>query len=119
MIFATAYNKDRAKPEKNSGVSLVEKAGYVSAQKRIESLILAGHRLQESRIAQYDFEHNNLDEDFDDPTRTPGYDMADAFQANLTVQERLRQSKLDQEALKASQTAQEAQNEVTEPKTGV
>lgn len=119
MQFATAYTKERAKPEKNSGNSIVEKAGYVSAQKRIESLILAGHRLDASRKAQYDFEHDQVDEDFEDPTRTPGYDMADAFQDSFKVNARLKQQKLDEEALKASQTAQEAQNEPSEQKTGV
>lgn len=117
MQFQTAYNKQHAIPEYNSGKTIVERAGYVSAQKRIESLILAGQRLIESRQAQYDFDYDSVDEDFEDPTRSPGYDMADAFQDKIAVQERLKQQKINNESLKASQTAQEAQNKTSEQKT--
>lgn len=102
-MFYTQYNKLRATPEKNSGVYLVEKAGYVSAQKRIEALILAGQRLVQSRIDAYDFD-KEIDEDFEDPTRNPGYDMADAFQDNLSVQSRI----------KASQTVQKQRIDVVD-----
>ena len=58
----------------NSGEKLVETAGYIPAQKRIENLMLAGQRLIMSRQAMYD---SNGGEEFDDtipidPTRNPG-----------------------------------------------
>ena len=78
----------------NSGEKLVETAGYIPAQKRIENLMLAGQRLVASRQALYDCQGG---ESFDDsiecdPTRNPGYDMADAFQDSLAVSDRLAES---------------------------
>ena len=53
MNFATQYKKHTNIPEKNSGEILVEKVGYISAQQRIENLLLAGQRLEQSRKEQY------------------------------------------------------------------
>lgn len=104
--------------EKNEGPDLVERSGYVPAKKRIESLIEAGARLVESR-SQYDFIGDVID-DYDDPTRAPGYDMADAFQDGLKAQQRIREIqerqkrakeeklKMAEDAKKAAETAQEA-----------
>jgi len=41
--------------EKNSGEIRVEKAGYISAEKRIENLMLSGKRLVQSRTDYFDF----------------------------------------------------------------
>ena len=76
----------------NSGEKLVETAGYIPAQKRIENLMLAGQRLVASRQALYDCQGG---EEFDDtipfdPTRDPGYDLADAAQDSLGIAERLK-----------------------------
>lgn len=100
-------------PEDNSGEILTETAGYVSNQKKIESMILAGQRLDESR--NYDFmENDEIDEQFYDPTRNKYYDAADAFQDGLKVEYRLKKQQLDNEALKASQAAQETRSGLSE-----
>lgn len=57
----------------------VEMQGYIKAKERIENMILAGQRLMEHRKDLYDFqEGEEVDLDFEDPTRTKGFDMADA-----------------------------------------
>lgn len=93
-----ANYKKTSKPEINSGERLVETAGYMSAQKRIENMILAGQRLVDYRKNHYDFQDGEIDENFTDPTRSPGFDMADAFQIAEEANYRI----------KATQTAQEA-----------
>lgn len=109
MIFQTTYSeKLKTPPEINSGETLVEKAGYVSSQKRIESMILAGQRLVELRKAQYDFPQGmEIDETFHDPTRNLNFDLADASQLQIQTEA----------SLKASQTAQEAQQVPSEAKS--
>ena len=126
MQFQTQYTHKSSPPEINSGKTLVERAGYISAQKRIENMILAGQRLVDYRKSQFDFEGDKIDFDFDDPTRNPNFDMADAsqlkYQAEANLAEsraRAKKAELDKEAVKASQTAQEAQNGLSEQMTGV
>ena len=90
MKFKTHYTSVPFAGEVNSGEILVETAGYVSAEKRITNLMLAGQRLADYRKNLYDFEHNQeLDESFSDPTRAKNYDLADAFQDELSLHERL------------------------------
>ena len=93
-MFKTPFNAGNfpAIPEKNSGEILIEKAGYISAEKRITNLMLAGQRLVESRKAQYDFPDGKIDETFSDPTRRKGYDPADATQDQLQIINRVQES---------------------------
>ena len=44
MIFNTPYERRPSIGESNSGQSMTEKAGYVPANKLIESMIFAGQR---------------------------------------------------------------------------
>jgi len=84
--FKTQYEEFKRTPEINSGEILVEKVGYISAKDRIENLLLAGHRLENYRKEQYDFDSvDNIDESFTDPTRNKSYDMADAFQDTIAL----------------------------------
>lgn len=109
MIFQTHYTHTKSPGETNLGKRLVEKAGYIPAKDRIENMILAGQRLIEHRMSMYDFDSNKeLDESFYDPTRSKNFDMADAFQMQQNVENNIKQKQL----LKASQTAQQPQNEV-------
>lgn len=78
LIFATHYKRRPSTPESGGGERLVETAGYVSAQKRIESIIAAGRRLIESRSEQYDLVGDQDDDDFFDPTRRKNFDLVDA-----------------------------------------
>lgn len=110
MKFNSAYNiQSKTPPEQNSGELKVERSGYISAETRITNLMLAGQRLVQSRKEAYDFPDGKIDTDFYDPTRKKGYDLAEAFQDNLSVQDRL----------KASQTAQEQRTEAEKAKKGV
>lgn len=105
MLFKTRYtSKDFKKVyEKIDPTVKVERAGYVSAQTRIENLLMAGQRLQQFRSENYDFTGRPIDEDYEDPTRRPGYDMADAFQDAINIKSRLKSRKekmKDQNAVK-------------------
>jgi len=113
MKFQTQYERKQASPELNSGKRLIEKAGYIPAQKRIENLMLAGKRLVEGRKEQYDFD-GEIDENFTDPTRNRGLDMAEAFQ----LQEHARRNiKSREEMLKTSQKQQEALGKASDSQT--
>ena len=115
MRFNTQYDRIKQPPESNSGITLVERAGYIPAQQRIENLMLAGQRLVQARKELYDFPDGKIDHNFSDPTRSKNYDLADAFQDGLKVEARLNAQK---QAVKPSQTAQEPSEEVPEKKTG-
>ena len=106
MNFSTKYSLQKTPPEVNKGPSHVEKAGYIPAQARIENMMLAGQRLVAHRAEMYDFkELKDIDESFTDPTRSKNFDMADASQFALN---------LDQK-----QKAQEAPEEPSKQKEGV
>nr|WAE43379.1 MAG: hypothetical protein [Microviridae sp.] len=88
--------------EVNSGELITEQSGYISPQRQIEDMILAGRRLAEGR-GQFDWpDGENIDESASDPTRSLNYDSADAFQDSLKVMASLAAS---QAAAKASQAA--------------
>lgn len=110
-MFTHNYQEKRYRsaPENNSGKRLVEKQGYISAQQRIENLMLAGRRLDFARKEQYDFPDGNIDENAFDPTRRRDYDLADATQDSFRLET----------ALKARQTAQEAQKAASKALDGV
>lgn len=114
-MFAHQFSKESIKfspPEQNTGERLIEKAGYIPAQRRIENLILAGQRLSDFRKEQFDFhEQKDIDEDFYDPTRKKSLDLAEAFQMEQNVLNSIRAK-----AVEASQTAPEAPEEPLEPK---
>ena len=88
--------------------SKVEKSGYIPAKKRIENMMLAGQRLVASRNQLYD-DPTGMDEDIPiDRTRNPGYDMADASQDMMSVNERLKASqKAAEDAARSKEKAQE------------
>jgi len=116
MQFQTKYTHEKSPGEINLGKNLVEKAGYIPAQARIENMILAGQRLVEHRKEMYDFsDGEDIDESFTDPTRSKNFDMADAFIMSENVRNNIKQKEL----LKASQTAQEPQDEAQKENKGV
>lgn len=111
MEFRTQYKGSLGTKEKNLEPDMVERAGYISAQKRIENLIDAGHRLQEYRSSAFDFpseQEAKANGNPYDKTRSRGYDMADAFQDRLAVKSRLKNQKFEAEQ-KASKIASEAE----------
>lgn len=100
--------------EKNDGELLVETAGYVPANVKIESMIDAGRRLTDFR-AGYEFQDGEtIPDDYLDPTRNPGFDLADASAIKEATMQKMNQDALNQ-AAKASQTTS-AGEIPTEPK---
>lgn len=84
-------------PEKNRSPSMTEQAGYVPTDMKIKEFFERGVALKEARAAQYDFPPGTKpNEDFFDPTRSPGFDLADATQleraAEAAVLEQARAS---------------------------
>ena len=94
--------------------SKTEQAGYIPPQIQIENMILAGERLNQTRMDMYDFSSaDEIDEDAYDPTRRANFDLADASQMAMQTEMSLRDQALDADkARKASQTAQDASGEV-------
>jgi len=117
MKFATQYVPNKIIPEKNSGKSFVENVGYISAEKRISNLMLAGQRLRDYRNDQFDFpDEKSIDDNFTDPTRSKNFDMADATQLSYQTERNIINSKKAVDmALKSSQDAQKAQDELKKP----
>ena len=105
----TAATRERTY-ERPDPVSLTEQAGYIPPQDQIESMILAGQRLNEARASQYDFaSEDDIDEDASDPTRRGNFDLADASQMAMETQMSLRAQALEADkSRKALQTAQDA-----------
>ena len=115
MQFQTKYTHEKSPGEVNLGKNLVEKAGYIPAQARIENMILAGQRLIEHRKELYDFsDGKDIDENFTDPTRSKNYDMSDAFIMSEVIKNNIKQKEL----LKASQTAQDGSGAVQKGEEG-
>ena len=115
MQFQTKYNHSKSPGEINLGKNIVEKAGYIPAQARIENMILAGQRLIEHRKEMYDFsDGNDIDETFSDPTRSKNYDMSDAFIMSEAIKNNVRQKEL----LKSSLTAQDGSGAVQKEEKG-
>lgn len=79
MDFRTPYTAGDPTGEINSGELIVEIAGYISAETRINNLIRAGQRLEENRRAYYDYmPGDDINEDRYDPTRDKDFDIVDA-----------------------------------------
>lgn len=88
----TQFERPPDDAEVNTGESIVETAGYVPAERQIQSLIDAGVRLEDYRKG-CDFV-DGVDTGENDPTREPGFDLADASAmsraANARIEERNR-----------------------------
>lgn len=89
------YQRSTAKTfsEPAGTIKIVETAGFRSTKQQIEEYMDAGRRLQAYRELKYDFEHGTeVPEDYHDPTRTPGYDPADAMEDLRTAEANLKRS---------------------------
>lgn len=93
-VFYSPYIRPDANYEINSGEEIVEKAGYVPANVLIENMIYAGNRLDFARSEYYDFaDAETVDQDFIDPTRSKGFDIADASYMLRSAQGRIAEQK--------------------------
>lgn len=91
--------QNRALPEKTGGPSHISLSGYEPLEAKINNMILAGERLLADRSKMYNFQEGEpVDWNYDDPTREPGFDMADGFQLKLENNARLRAQKAAREA---------------------
>lgn len=81
MKFRTPYNIDEFEEEKKlvDETCIVETAGYQPKEKLINSLIMAGQRLQEVRIDEFDGESVEEALEKADITRSSDFDIVDAF----------------------------------------
>ncbi len=80
-MFVTPYNFCDVEKEKKlvDETCIVETAGYQPKEKLINSLIMAGQRLQEVRLDEFD--GNSVEEALEkaDITRSADFDIVDAF----------------------------------------
>ena len=96
---------DRPPPvlEMNDGKSIVETVGFIPADVQIEQLINAGVRLDKHRKEAFDFEPGeDIDPAFEDPTRAPNFDLADASNIGTAVSDRLLKAQQEYEAAQAA-----------------
>ena len=109
MKFVSAYDYIPPVGEKMDEHSLVETAGYVPTEKKIQQMMLAGERLLAVTADQYDYSGDYDEDDFDiDPTRSGNFDLVDGQR----ILADLEAKKLAyEEALRASQTAQNGSGE--------
>lgn len=81
MKFRTPYNFNDFEEEKKlvDETCIVETAGYQPKEKLIQSLIMAGQRLQEVRLDEFD--GSTVEEALEkaDITRNSDFDIVDAF----------------------------------------
>lgn len=106
MKFFTKYNRPVKTPEKNSGQIIVERAGYVSAKKRIEDMIDAGQRLVDYRKSEFDFP-DGKDTGFNDPTRNSNFDLVDAHHLLDQIESKKKQEKKPEEKVKQEKPVSE------------
>uniref|UniRef100_A0AAU8B8J3 Uncharacterized protein n=1 Tax=Dulem virus 101 TaxID=3145578 RepID=A0AAU8B8J3_9VIRU len=98
MKFKTQWTCTPSKGEVNSGEVKVDPAGYLPAHVVIQNFLVAGQALNVQR-AGYDIEGDDFDfDEVEDPTRAPDYDIADASQASLAIEERLDEARAIQKA---------------------
>jgi len=92
MEFNTPYNRKQSPGEKPGKERIVETTGYRSTKQQVAEYMAAGLQLQNYRNEMYDFEsEEKVDEDYEDRTRSPGYDPADATQDLRNAEKRLKQ----------------------------
>lgn len=80
-MFVTPYNFCDVEKEKKlvDETCIVETAGYQPKEKLINSLIMAGQRLQEVRLDEFDGESVEEALENVDITRSSDFDIVDAF----------------------------------------
>jgi hypothetical protein len=89
--------------EKNSGQQITETAGYIPANVQIEDMMLAGQRLALSRMERFDGTNKDDLSEFNDPTRRPGFDLADAHALGMQADKNLLEQEVKIKAEKAEQ----------------
>lgn len=103
MLFFTQYSRPKEKElEPGGGERLVETAGYVPAEVQISDMLEAGRRLGEYRRDRFDFgSGEEVPEDYFDPTRSRGFDLADASRLQHEVTARFSEQEAKAEEVNA------------------
>lgn len=80
---------------------------YVPPNILIEQMIAAGQRLEDYRGELYDFQNDEeIDWDYQDPTRNPGYDPADASEMLIELAKKQKAAMKEAKAeMKAAEAA--------------
>lgn len=108
-MFQSITNHKSSPPQRFSQISKTQKKGYITAQQRIEQIMLAGKNLQEYRENQYDFKtESDIDFSLNDPTRSKNFDLADASMLKHQTESNLIASKKAAELKAAEQKAAES-----------
>ena len=90
MDFFGKYKRPKLDEGKMDSVSKTESAGYIPAEAQIELFIQAGRRPDQARKEQYDFSADEeVPDDFIDPTRSGSFDLADATQLRIAVDQKI------------------------------
>lgn len=109
MTIYTNLNPPPPKPDRTGGKNFTETAGYVSTKRRIEEMIQAGERLVQARQEQFDFmDEVDMDEQDPDPTRQPGFDLADASMIAQDLRFRLKAQQKNRQAVTPTPTPSES-----------
>lgn len=91
-IFQTKYYRNYSDHELGGGERITEQAGYIPPDVQINNMILAGRRLEASRL--FDLENGEEDGEID-PLRKPGIDLAEVGELKEKVKARLKKQYLD------------------------
>jgi len=110
------WNRPARQGELNLGEKIVETAGYIPPKIQIENMIAAGQRLADYRSGLYSNEPEKKEPAID-PTRSPGFDLADATQLGRAALERIEEAKTNVQLAKeklAKENADQAEKDKQE-----
>lgn len=112
----TNYIRPERRKEVGGGPRIVEASGYIPTKIQVENMLLAGQRLNEYRKEQYDYSDGDSvpDDVVPDPTRSPGFDLADATRLGRDARARLDRAKEEAEAIKVEQMANKKEGKTPE-----
>lgn len=103
----TKYERPEKNPEVNSGEIITEQ-NYLNTNQQINSMIRAGERLVMARKEEFDM--LNGEEKFETfPTRDADFDMADASQIMLALDEKYQGEQETEEVAKSDEPVPEEQ----------
>ena len=105
MFMYTKYERPAKMPEVNSGEILTEQ-NYLNTNQQINSMVRAGERLVLARQEEYDM--LNGEEKFETfRTRDADFDMAEASQIMLALDEKFQGEQKTEEIAKSDESVQE------------
>lgn len=110
MRFSTAYEYGGPVTTGDFSPSLTDAAGYRTVRTQVETLVKAGERLDMARAEEFDYPEGVSDVDVavHDPTRSGGFDLADATALERSYAYRLEQLRLERKARSDAKAAASA-----------